>query len=76
MEGAMLPSYGLAEGEDDMVCELCLKTMFLSNSYCLIIYLCFPSAPPLTFEPQNWLGSLSHSVNSECLSNVVTLAKL
>lgn len=26
MEGAMLPSYGLAEGEDDMVSELCVKT--------------------------------------------------
>lgn len=31
MEGAMLPSYGLAEGEDDMVSELCLKTIFLKK---------------------------------------------
>lgn len=28
MEGAMLPSYGLAEGEDDMVSEQCLKIIF------------------------------------------------
>lgn len=25
MEGAMLPSYGLAEGEDDLVSELCIN---------------------------------------------------
>lgn len=28
MEGAMLPSYGLAEGEDDMVSKLCLEIVF------------------------------------------------
>lgn len=33
MEGAMLPSYGLAEGEDDMVSEICLKFLIVKIYY-------------------------------------------
>lgn len=89
MEGAMLPSYGLAEGEDDMVrkCMLGASCVYgtvlrryiwlkeTNTSYCLIDYLCFPPAPSLTFGFLNGFSSLSCSLSCKYLSKVVTVVK-